>query len=695
MSVSVAGSGFFAGQAIIRRERMQVLNGMVRHVVTKTTAFLHQLSLTLLLITIAMSVTSRVYAASPDPQLASKIDAATFEVVIPRAVDDPLTYEKPLPLDLMPYQERTDKYFSIGTAFSIGNNRYVTAGHVLMASVGDLTGAPALRDASGHVYAIDKIEKFSLQQDFVMFSLKEQPNNAALDVNTKAALNSVVYAVGNALGTGVVIRDGLYTSDTPEDENGRWKWMRFSAAASPGNSGGPLLDEQGRVIGVVLMKSANENLNYALPIGEVMNASNSTAVIDKRMSYQLDVLSNHQNSSFKAQFSLPKSYADFESTYLKLSDSNSDEMLKALLQSQGDNLFPHGAGSNEILYSSPDLSYFPSLIVLSNSGQWNYEGREFGRVPLTGSGYIASGIVGQNMLMHLRRPDDIKASTFYNDPKQMMDMVLKTGFFIRPVGSERIKITSMGKPKTDTRYTDGWQREWRVYVWDEPFANIQVVMFALPVPDGYAIMMRMNSAAATHDSMIDLKALTDFFNVDFGGTLAQWKDFLSDSSLLSGPLKETRIDFDYGKRFSYDSNRIAFNYSSSLQNIAPDNVLGVGFGYYANHGKIDLETSDVQVRINVTDPDRINIRRHVAPSPDLDDSFKAAWGKLLHKQHPYDGVAYNDGDEMDIAAVVDPGSTAAPTELYTVFYGTQGTHQPGDMKAKLDQLMKPFKLKSP
>jgi hypothetical protein len=50
---------------------------------------------------------------------------------------------------------------------------------------------------------------------------------------------------------------------------------------------------------------------------------------------------------------------------------------------------------------------------------------------------------------------------------------------------------------------------------------------------------------------------------------------------------------------------------------------------------------------------------------------------------------------MDIAAVVDPGSTAAPTELYTVFYGTQGTHQPGDMKAKLDQLMKPFKLKSP
>jgi serine protease Do len=674
---------------------MQALNGWTRRVATRTTTFLHQLSLTLLLITVAMGMTGRAHAASPDPELASKIDAATFEVVVPRAVDDPLTYEKPLPLDLMPYQERTDKYFSIGTAFSIGNNRYVTAGHVLLVAVGDLTGPPALRDTSGHVYAIDKIEKFSLQQDFVMFSLKEQPGNAALGVNTKPALNSVVYAVGNALGTGVVIRDGLYTSDTPEDENGRWKWMRFSAAASPGNSGGPLLDEQGRVIGIVLMKSANENLNYALPIGEVLNAPDNTAVMDKRVSYQLDVLNNNQNDSFKAQFPLPKSYSDFESTYLKLFYSHDEKMLKDLLQSQGGNLFPHGAGSNEILYGTPELSYFPSLIVLSSSGQWDYHGRELSRVPLSGSGYVASGVVGHNMLMHLRRPDDMKASTFYNDPKQMMDLVLKTGFFIRPVGPERVKITSMGKPKTDARYVDSWQREWRVYVWEEPFVNFEVVMFALPVPDGYAIMMRINPAMATHDSLADMKVLADFFNVDFGGTLAQWKDFLSDSSLVTGPLKDTHIDFDYGKHFSYESNHAAFNYPSSLQDVAPDNVLGVGFGYFANHGNIDLETSDVQIRMNVTDPDRINVRRHVAPSPDLDDSFKAAWGKLLHKQHPYDGVAYNDGDEMDIAGVADPASTATPTELYTIFYGTQGTHQPSDMKVKLDELMKQFKVKSP
>ncbi|HPY53987.1 MAG TPA: hypothetical protein PK505_08365, partial [Treponemataceae bacterium] len=57
-----------------------------------------------------------------------------------------------------------------------------------------------------------------------------------------------VFSVGNALGDGIVIRNGVYTSTTYEDQNGEWKWIRFSAAASPGNSGGPLLQVKGRCL---------------------------------------------------------------------------------------------------------------------------------------------------------------------------------------------------------------------------------------------------------------------------------------------------------------------------------------------------------------------------------------------------------------------------------------------------------------
>jgi S1-C subfamily serine protease len=237
--------------------------------------------------------------ADLEPQLLNQIQAATFEVVAAKPLTDPLTYARPLPTELLPFQERNDQYYSVGSAFSIGNNRFVTAAHVLATGIGSLWGSPALRDANGRVYPIDKIEKFSLARDFVVFTVSGNPNSGVLKINTQPLLHEAVYAVGNALGTGVVVRDGVYTSMTPEDLDGRWKWLRFSAAASPGNSGGPLLDKDGAILGVVLMKSPGENLNYALPIEELVNAPDRQATFDNRVSYQLAILSPDEFSRFQ------------------------------------------------------------------------------------------------------------------------------------------------------------------------------------------------------------------------------------------------------------------------------------------------------------------------------------------------------------------------------------------------------------
>ena len=80
------------------------------------------------------------------------IRAATFEVVLKKPERDPLTYEKPLPLDLLPFVERNDAYRSIGTAFALGHNTYVTAAHVLGAGVDSQYGAPQLRGSDNKVH---------------------------------------------------------------------------------------------------------------------------------------------------------------------------------------------------------------------------------------------------------------------------------------------------------------------------------------------------------------------------------------------------------------------------------------------------------------------------------------------------------------------------------------------------------------
>jgi hypothetical protein len=631
---------------------------------------------------------STVQAASLDAALLPKIQAATFEVVQAKPANDPMVYEKPLPLDLLPYQERTDKYYSIGTAFAIGHGQYVTAGHVLLLGLNSLWGAPELRDNAGHVYPISKIEKFSLRQDFVVFTLAQQPSgDAALEIDRTPTLNQAVNAVGNALGTGVVIRDGLYTSDTPEEQDGAWKWMRFSAAASPGNSGGPLLDKDGKVIGVVLMKSANENLNYALPISSVLDAPDNTAVIDRRMPYQFDLFDTTNTDTFKAQFALPMSLGDFFARYEKLQGDYVDGQLKTLLAKEPDKVFPNGPGSNRLLHVAARTSNMPALINRGSTGVWGLATGQGKQFPLTNNGFATFHLAGANILFLLRKPDDVSASQLYGDPQKLMEMLLKTGFLHRTVGTEQIRATSLGKPLLDASHSDRWGRRWQVFSWPVSFANAEVMVLALPVPEGYVGIMRMLPASEQYDYQINLEAMTDFFDVAYQGSLAQWQDYLKNTALLPAAFGNIKLGIDVGHRFSFSSPRLSFSFTPELQQIAADSRLTLGFGFLSDHGKVVWDVGDVRVADHADDHAMINIQRDVAPSDDLDDDFKTRWNKIVQRKHPFDGVARVDDDVTKITAVAGTPAASASV-VWTAFYSLEGSQPQADMKAKLDLLTK-------
>ncbi len=643
---------------------------------------------------IAIAIVTLSGSAKADnlsPELIKKINATTFEVVAAKPVDDPLTYEKPLPLELLPFQERNDKYYSIGTAFSIGGNRFATAAHVIMADFGGLWGPPELRDSSGHVYAIDKIEKFSLERDFVVFSLVGPPDAAPLETNSNADLNNTVYTVGNALGTGVVVRDGLYTSNTPEEQEGRWNFMRFSAAASPGNSGGPLLDSAGKIIGIVLRKSPNENLNYALPIAEILKAPDHQAEIDTRATTKVGLFDAALITSFKGQFALPLGFADFTKAFQDRANAFADEQQKALLAKESDQLFPNGTGARRLLHSLPQLRSFPALFTRNSDGFWVPQGKET-RNPLSNNGYIEIGFAARNLMAHWHRPDSLSARDSYANPDALMHDLLSTGFLNRQVASEKVRVTALGKPIDESTHTDRWQRRWQVRIWPLPYANMLVITFALPVPDGYALLAQIAPAGQRHDHVNDLKLMTDFTYLSYEGTLGQWKDFLGDSKLLPPLFNSVKIDFTPGSRFTYASNRVSFAVTQDIQPVTPENLLTLGTSFFDDHGKAVWDVGDVRLKRTNSDNDWINIERHPKPSEDQVEAAKNIWGKVTRKEHPFDGVARTENDISKITAVgpeQPPGSEA----VYTSFVGVSGVIAPDAMKAKMDLFLKDLHVK--
>ncbi len=119
--------------------------------------------------------------------------------------------------------------------------------------------------------------------------------------------------------------------------------------------------------------------------------------------------------------------------------------------------------------------------------------------------------------------------------------------------------------------------------------------YSLPVPDGCLMMVRFVAPGGPHDARLDLDELSSFLCATYQGTLAQWKDFLGDPALQPAALRNIRIGYDYGGRFSYASQRVAFSYPSSLQPVKPGNLRQLGFVFFPDGCKLLWDVAAVNV----------------------------------------------------------------------------------------------------
>ena len=80
-----------------------------------------------------------------------------------------------------------------------------------------------------------------------------------------------VYAIGHPLGNKYSLSDGLISQIRKEEKG--WELIQISAPISPGNSGGPVLDSHGRLLGIASMATPvifrAQNINFAVPADAV------------------------------------------------------------------------------------------------------------------------------------------------------------------------------------------------------------------------------------------------------------------------------------------------------------------------------------------------------------------------------------------------------------------------------------------
>jgi S1-C subfamily serine protease len=150
-----------------------------------------------------------------------------------------------------------------------GSGFVVDAGGTIITNLHVLKGATAVavKVASGDVYDQVRIKAFDERKDLAVIQVAAFGlPTVSLGDSDAVQIGDHVVLIGNPLGilegtvsTGVV-------SGIRAMESG-FRVIQTDAAANPGNSGGPLLDSAGRVIGVLSFKLRGaESLSFVVPI---------------------------------------------------------------------------------------------------------------------------------------------------------------------------------------------------------------------------------------------------------------------------------------------------------------------------------------------------------------------------------------------------------------------------------------------
>jgi S1-C subfamily serine protease len=152
-----------------------------------------------------------------------------------------------------------------GTGFIISNQGYiVTNAHILADEFGNLASLIQARTYEQKIINADFIG-YDRNFDIALLKISGDYNSLEIGDSDNNQIGEKVIAIGNPLGLQFSVSEGIISGIHRKGINGVEAYVQTDAALNPGNSGGPLINKKGEVIGINNFKiSGGENLGFAL-----------------------------------------------------------------------------------------------------------------------------------------------------------------------------------------------------------------------------------------------------------------------------------------------------------------------------------------------------------------------------------------------------------------------------------------------
>lgn len=159
---------------------------------------------------------------------------------------------------------------SAGTGFAVADGSYILTNHHVI----DGANTIQVQSYSNEVYTAQLIGS-DANADLAVLKISGKMGSFDLADSDGVSIGQKVIAIGNPLGLSFTVTEGIVSAVDREGPNGLDAYIQTDVTLNPGNSGGPLVNRDGEVIGMANFKVGGaEALGFALKSNKVRLTAN-------------------------------------------------------------------------------------------------------------------------------------------------------------------------------------------------------------------------------------------------------------------------------------------------------------------------------------------------------------------------------------------------------------------------------------
>jgi hypothetical protein len=168
------------------------------------------------------------------------------------------------------------------------------------------------------------------------------------------------------------------------------------------------------------------------------------------------------------------------------------------------------------------------------------------------------------------------------------------------------------------------------------YADLQLVTFTLPTPDGYAGILQLTPAISRNATVAGLRLMADYVHVLYDGSVLHWQNFLAEKDLLPPFLRGLRFGTDSPTALSLP--QLDVNIAAGLLPLTSESTLTVFPAYEARQGQLAARPGGFNVQVAPLDEGSwFGVLGQARPGNDAAADTQRRWRQMSARSTDFDG----------------------------------------------------------